>query len=319
MMTASPAYATDADVIKAFPRYQGPGVPGCIVDFLGTKTRLSYLPAVYSGRSGVVEDYPLVGNFHSHGFEWAGALRAVLDAATELTVVELGAGWGPWLVALARAAHLRGIRNVRLVGVEGSREHFEFLRSHFADNGLDPEQHTLHHAIVGAVDGEAHFPILTSPSENYGSAPVSQEKRAPEEKREPEGVARRFLGRLGLRKPPAAGPSTDGVELNGVERVDCLSLPTLLRPLSRVDLIHFDIQGGEYEVISSARQVLKEKVKRLVIGTHSRSIEQNLLDELASQSWVLEAEHCCVFQQDGRKMNLYRDGCQTWRNPDLLG
>jgi FkbM family methyltransferase len=254
-----------------------------------------------------VEDYPLAANFHSGGFEWAGALRAVLDATTDLTVVELGAGWGPWLVALARAAHLRGIRNVRLVGVEGSKEHFEYMRSHFADNGLDPGQHTLHHAIVGPVDGEAYFPILTYPSEMYGSAPsLSQEKR------EPRGVTRRFLGRLGLRRPPATGPS-----LEGMERVNCISLPTLLRPLNRVDLVHFDIQGGEYEVILSARQVLKEKVKRLVIGTHSRSIEQNLFDELASQSWVLEDEHSCGFRQDGQKMNLCRDGHQAWRNPDL--
>jgi hypothetical protein len=93
------------------------------------------------------------------------------------------------------------------------------------------------------------------------------------------------------------------------------SLPTLLRPFSKVDLVHVDIQGDEYDVISSARGVLKEKVKRLVIGTHSRTIEQWLLEELACQSWVLESQEACKFQQRGRSMILIVDGCQVWRNP----
>jgi FkbM family methyltransferase len=307
-MTVSPVNAADEDVIKSFPRYQGPGFPGFIVDFLGTKTRLSYLSPLYAERSGVVEDYPLVWNFHSSGLEWASVLRAVLDATTELTVVELGAGWGPWLVALARAAQLRGILKVRLVGLEGSKEHFEYLRSHFADNGLDPKQHTLLHAVVGVKDGNAYFPILRKPSEMYGGAPLLSQKT-----KGFGGIIRRSLVWLGLGRPLGAMFSLVG----RAEPVQCFSLPTLLRPLRRVDLIHFDIQGSEYEVISSARRVLKEKVKRLVIGTHSRSIEQNLLEELASQSWVLEAEKSCTYRQEEQKMKLDVDGLQSWRNPDL--
>jgi hypothetical protein len=58
-------------------------------------------------------------------------------------------------------------------------------------------------------------------------------------------------------------------------------------------------------------------VKRIVVGTHSRAIEQGLLDELAPCSWVLEAEESCKYRQDGPRMALIMDGCQVWRNASL--
>src|SRR3954447_10429695 len=138
MMPTTPA---DEAVLRSFPRYEGPAEPGFVIDFLGTRTRTAYISTLPP--EGHVEGYPLPGNFHATGLEWAGVLRAVLDAGPEVVAVELGAGWGPWLVAVAAAARVRGIRAVRLVGVEGSRHHVEYLRTHFADNGLDPAAHTI--------------------------------------------------------------------------------------------------------------------------------------------------------------------------------
>ena len=43
----------------------------------------------------------------------------------------------------------------------------------------------------------------------------------------------------------------------------------------------------------------------------------NLLDELASQSLVLESEEACHLKQEGGRMGIQRDGCQVWRNPAL--
>jgi hypothetical protein len=58
-------------------------------------------------------------------------------------------------------------------------------------------------------------------------------------------------------------------------------------------------------------------VKRIVVGTHGRSIEENLMHEMASQSWALEAEEGCKYEQRGQKMELVMDGCQVWRNTAL--
>jgi FkbM family methyltransferase len=280
--------ASDEEIITSFPRYQGPGIPGFIIDFLGTKTRTAYLNVMNDWeQGGLVEDYPITENFHSSGMEWAGSLRSVLEAKAQLVVMELGAGWGPWLVALARAARLRGIDNIHLVGVEGSKGHFEYLLTHFADNGLDPQGHTLLHAVVGPTDGIAEFPVLPDPSANYGARAIFSKQ------------------------------TNSALEHSETEKVSCVSLLTLARAFDRVDLIHFDIQGAEADVILSSLGVLKEKARRLVIGTHSRSIEQQLLDGLAAQAWVLEAEKSCTYRQDGPAMALDLDGCQVWRNPDI--
>jgi FkbM family methyltransferase len=301
---------TDEDVIKSFPRYQGAAAPGIVVDFLGTRTRSCYVSELASYHN-IVEGYPIPANFHATSLEWAGVLRAALDATAQLVAVELGAGWAPWLVALARAARTRGIEKIHLVGVEGSKERCGFMRTHFTDNGLDPDRHTLLHGVVGTADGVAGFDTLHArlhPCADFAAADLEGRKPS---------VFHRSLNVIRRLATARRGGTVNTATPPGVERAKCYSLQTLLRPFDRVDLIHVDIQGDEARVITSARQVLKEKVKRLVIGTHSRSIEQELLDELAPQSWVLESEEACQFVRHGQQMVLSRDGCQVWRNPTL--
>src|SRR6516162_3656534 len=148
---------SDEEVIKSFPCHEGAGIPGYFVDFLGVKTRTSYIRELPK-EGGRVESYPIPSSFHATAIEWAGVLRAVLEADKEIVAVELGAGWAPWLVTVARAASLRGIDSVRLVGVEGCEGHLAFMVNHFSDNGFDPRDHTLLHWIVGTTDGVAAFP-----------------------------------------------------------------------------------------------------------------------------------------------------------------
>src|SRR5262249_30965841 len=162
---------TDEAVIRSFPLYQGPGDPAFVTDFLGTRTRTAFV-APLATLGGLVEGYPIPMNFHATAIEWAGSLRAVLASRGEFVAVELGAGWAPWLVTLARAARLKGIEKVRLVGVEGSRHHCEFMHSHFTENGLDPRHHTLLHGVVGTRDGVAEFPLLADPAGDWGSKAI---------------------------------------------------------------------------------------------------------------------------------------------------
>jgi hypothetical protein len=68
-------------------------------------------------------------------------------------------------------------------------------------------------------------------------------------------------------------------------------------------------------VIAAARQALRRKVRRIVVGTHGRSIEQGLLEQLSSDGWVMEAEETCRYGYAGKDLRLAMDGCQVWRNP----
>jgi FkbM family methyltransferase len=311
MATDAPALLTDEEVIRSFPCYRGPGTPAYYTDFLGTKTRASFISALPQ-EGGVVENYPIPMNFHATAAEWAGALRAALAATAEFVVLELGAGWGPWLVALAHAAGRLGVAKVHLVGVEASRAHCAYMATHFGDNGLDASQHTLLHGVVGVADGFAEFPVLTDPAGVWGAAAVYPDSTRPFLVRMARRGYRALRARARFLLKGAPCPPA-------MERVPCYSLATLLHRFETVDLVHVDIQGDEYRVLAAARDVLGRKVKRVVVGTHGRDIEQRLMEEMTGRGWALEGEEACQFRQNGTKLNLFRDGCQVWRNPALAG
>lgn len=161
----------------------------------------------------------------------------------------------------------------------------------FRNNGLDPAEHQLHHAVVGAEDGIAAFPKLHVAREDYGASAVFDDS---------ERVAAALRGDL--------------------EEIPSLSLKTLIGDRPRVDLIHIDIQGHEEAVIAAGIDTLNERVRRLVIGTHSRTIEGHLFDLLHANGWVCEIEVPCIISptMDGKRI-LGRDGEQIWRNDRLEG
>jgi FkbM family methyltransferase len=276
----------DAEVLRHFPPWTGEGEPGFWRDFLGVRTRCEYLPDAYGVLSGAVEGPPGTEKAGLHEVaEWIGSLRSVLEARSRgsLVVVELGAGWGPWLVGAAKAAERIGIHDVRLAGVEGGEGHFAFMQQHFRDNGLDPGAHRLILGVVGAHDGIAKFPKSADPRNDYGSEADYQ----------------------------AAGSASQAYE-----EVPCISLTSLLKELPPVDLIHCDVQGAEHEVLTAAQSTLQARVRRLVIGTHSRRIEADLLSFFAAMGWKLEDENPCGLVQSGGGLHLVRDGYQIWANPN---
>jgi hypothetical protein len=311
----------DEKVIRSFSRYEGGGTPGFVTDFLGVRTRLSYFAGI-DHYSGLVESYPVPCNFHANAIEWAGVLRSVAEAeGPGFVALELGAGWGPWLVTAGVAARLKGLADVRLVGVEGSCKHLEFLRSHFRDNGFDPADHQLLQGIVGPYNGTAHFPIIAEGDANWGAEATFQVRLAVA----PSAPTRSLVRRIGrpmlrvLRNMKARLRDQGAAQATTVrtEKLPCYSLRTLLEPYPAADVVHIDIQGAEHDVVAASRGVLEAKVRRLVIGTHGRLIEERLLNELAGRGWRLESEEPCVFEQRGEHVYLHRDGCQVWNNPRL--
>lgn len=279
--------AADDAVVAAFqPFATVPAPPGFWSDFLGVRTQCRFLPDDHLaalGTAGAFQGPPGTANGPLHDAEeWVGTLRSVLEAQGKLTVVELGAGWGPWLVSAAKAAERVGIHDLTLVGVEGSLGHVKFMREHLADNSIDPALHRVIHGVVGPVDGVAQFPKLEQPNNNYGSEANYQ-------------------------------PGSDSVTM---EEVPSISLQTLLVDLPVVDILHCDIQGMEAEVFRAGQAVVDARVRRVVIGTHNRMVEAELLEIFAGLHWILEAENVCKLVQSGiGEMCLVADGIQVWRNP----
>jgi FkbM family methyltransferase len=277
-----------AEVVREFkPICKTAAAPGWFNDFLGNMTRCSFLPATSASISGSVQGPPgSIDNPPLHGAaEWVATLRAVLEARDRFTIVELGAGWAPWLISGRKAAQRKKIAEVHLLGIEGSLKHLEFARQNFRDNGLDPDAHQLMHGVVGVTDGVALFPALADSDENYGGA----------------------------------ADYGGGTSSPAMVDVPCFSLGTLLAGLPPVvDLIHCDIQGSEAEVMGASLAILDQRVRRVAIGTHSRRIESLLLEQFSGLGWHLEHESVCTYRQGSSgHLTVVVDGTQVWRNPRL--
>ncbi len=263
---------------------------GYTVDFLGIRTSVEYF-APLNKTSGVDQfassDFP---PFDEEIFEWSDLIAAVRAARDRFVMVELGAGWGKWL--MRSVGVMRGLGKgipFHLIGVEADPTHFEFLKEHFHDNGVNPAAHMLINAAVSKDDG--YVPFAT-------------------------GHARDWYGQCIVDRP--LDFASYGLDEVKVVTTPAISLRMLLRDVERVDLIDMDIQGAEFYVVAAAIDVLNAKVRRMHIETHAKSIEDNLRPLLAGQRWECLNDYACYSGSDtpyGRVK--FVGGVQTWINPRL--
>jgi FkbM family methyltransferase len=221
-------------------------------------------------------------------FEWIDLLESVEASDSAFTMVELGAGFGRWLVAGAVAARrVRDLR-VRLVGVEAEHAHFQMMRQHFLDNDLDPDAHILVEAAVSGIDGPVHFV---------------------------QGHSREWWGQAIL---PSADYGFGNWPEARVSPIQGLSLTGIIRDLDVIDLLDMDVQGAEADVIRGSSQTLINKVKRVHIGTHNAKVEAELLSLFNEMGWICRNRYNCHSIAATPFGDIsFGDGVQTWINPDL--
>ena len=281
----------DLAILSEFRNSEAKPEPGFIVDFLGSRIRVS---SVWKGArelDGQVLDVPIPSDFHAEAIEWIGLLKAVRSSHGQYVAMELGAGFGPWIVAGALAARRRAINQIRLYAVEGDPQHYRFLRQHFQDNGIEPDQHVLIGAAVGISEGWAAWPIHdeASASESWGDRPIDSNGD--------------YAGRSIVHTQP----------------VQIVAMRDLVLREPIWDLIHIDVQGDEVAICRSCIDELNARTRWLIIGTHSRKIDGDLLELLCSAGWLLEHEKPAKFTFTPNSKTLEAmttlDGTQVWRNP----
>ncbi len=289
--------------VELFSRFQAENLepkPGFLTSFMGVRTRCTTLAEPQRAQDGQILPMPVPGDYHAEAVEYIGLLKSVLAAKGQFVAIELGAGWGPWLVDGAIAAKRAGITDIRLVGVEADAEHYEFLRQHFRDNGLDPDAHRLIKAAVGAAVGKARWPKAPDAANQWGTRPARV----------------------------VDGTNLDAHDANYLESlapeyidIDIVDIADLLAMEPLWDLAHIDVQGWEVTVCQRAAALMRERVRYVIIGTHSRKLDGDIYDHFHREGWVLEHEKPTrMVYTPGTKelesMNL-ADGTQVWRNPRL--
>jgi FkbM family methyltransferase len=285
--------------------------PEIIVDFIGSRTRRSYDAGLGIRREFarvaevVTPQYPA---FDEEYFEWIDLLEAVEEATDTFVMMELGAGFGRWSMRAALAVRRKAGCHFHSVAVEAEPIHFRWMLDHFKDNDVNPVEHELIWAAVGATEGFAPFKI-GEPSSWYGQSVA----KAPREPLPDPQVRRRLKARSILGRPPA--PAT---EKRGVMWVPCVTLNELIAPYPRVDLIDIDVQGHEVQVLEPAMALLNERVRRVHIGTHSTEIEAALREVFNAEGWRKLNDYPCQSRVSTPFGEIaFGDGVQTWLNPVL--
>jgi FkbM family methyltransferase len=293
--------ASDLIIFQQFNTASVRPSQGFLTDFIGSRTRISSLWRGCEQFNNVVYPLPIPGDYQCSAIEWIGLLKGVLAAKDHFAAMELGAGHGPWIAAGAKAAELRGLHAITLCGVEADPGRFALMRQNIEDNELSAYEVTLIQAAIGTADGTARWPRTTNPAQQNGFRPLRYTAQG-----------------NGFSKADAAylvGRHDDMIDIKVVSFGSLLQI----RPLW--DLVHMDIQGTEAELCRTFVDELSARVRYLVVGTHSRKIETDLLEVMAGGGWHLEHEQPCrfAFKQAAvipEQMST-RDGTHVWRNPRL--
>lgn len=256
------------------------------IDFLGVKTDPKFYHEIKPTPAGEVEG--ALPKFGPQFYEWIATLGAARNAREKFVMVELGAGYGPWLVRGAAAVRRHQDIPIQLIGVEPHALHHQWMQEHFANNGLDPAQHTLLHGLVTPKPGNFDFLETAADKPSYDSKILSS-------------IAGRLFG--GGR----------------VSKLRGYSLNELLADCEYVDLLHMDIQGAELDVIKASLDVLAKKVRVMCIGTHSKEIDEGLVKTLTDAQWLPR----WVYPRQTKWATMwgiiqFADGCHVWLNSRLL-
>lgn len=270
-------------------------------DYLGIRTDPKFWRNMnIKPRGRHLVGYPMVGEQY---FEWVFVAQTAWECRKQdsFSMVELGAGYGPWLLRAYRGFRQFSERPVRLIGVEGDVSHYQWMREHFANNGLDPEEHRLVHACVSDTEGITAFMDSENPDADYGSRGLRE-----------EGAQDAFAH----EEPGKIFRGQDGRQYRTIQSV---TLDGLIQDLDRVDLVHMDIEGHEFIVVSHAIKALNEKAARLLIGTHSPEIEKDLRKLLHAEGWtsIYDFDQAESVETEWGPIR-FRNGCQAWVNPHLV-
>jgi FkbM family methyltransferase len=285
-----------------FGRFQPhiePGDGSFWTDWLGVRARRAF-HAHYDDSNGVGYRRPHVQPITSEYFEWVALLCAAAAAEPPFTMFDLGSGWGRWLLRGAAACRQLG-KDFLLAGAEAEARHFDWMKTAFRDNGIDPDRHLLDNCAVGGSEGEGWF--LGGDSRAwYGQALLTPEQ----------------LG-WGRREAARAGDAATGEVAEfrkDVTRVRLAPLRALLARAPRVHLLNMDIQNAEADVVEGSADAIDARVELAYISTHSPEVERRLRAAFARLGWVKLFDFGCQGQRDTPYGEVgFVDGAQTWLNP----
>lgn len=293
-------------VFEGISPWSGKIPPGFAVDFLGTITRYAFEEDMSSAcKDRTNQTTPAnLPEFNEEYFEWVELLESVKQAKNRYVFVELGARYGRWAVRASQALKRLNPMPFHAVAVEAEPTHFEFLKLHFSDNGLDPCDHRLIRAAVWRKRGLVKF-YIGNASGWYGQF-IAQSGALSLLRQWTMAFLHLVFYRLGLIQSCQ----------QHVVWVPAVTLHEILSECQYVDLLDMDIQGAELDVVTSGIKALNDKVRRIHIGTHNSIAEEGLRRIFSDNGWLNIWDYQCNNTNETPYGSIFfQDGVQTWVNP----
>jgi hypothetical protein len=301
---------------------------GYLVDFLGVFTDANFRrqfgadPARVGGAYVKTEIPRLAGGNGEWWFETADWLAAAYEASGRFVMITLGACYGAQAVGAYRALQLINPMPCKLVAVEPEPENFRWLRQHLSDNGIDPSEHWLVHMAISEDNNPVFFPIgaAGSGANNCIATNDPGERRLFLNETISAGRAAEVLSDIVLEN----SVRTSTVTLPGEEEparmklVSSVTVKDLIDPFDLVDYLEADIQQSEVLVFPAFIDDLREKVRRIHIGTHGAYNHQMLRKLFTDSGWEVVFDYGPDGKYDSPLGQFETcDGVLTVRNPDL--
>jgi FkbM family methyltransferase len=271
-------------IFDAVEAYVGARADGHTLDYVGAQFQckwgaLSHLPA--SSRFEVPRPV-----FDEEYFEFVDVLESVRDASDAYVMMELGAGFGRWGIRAGLAARRRGIRDIKLLFVEGLPKHVRWLNEALALNDLASVSTVVPKAIAYS-GGPVEFMVEST---HDGSDWFGQ------------GIAFPGAGSVGYR----------------TQLVESTTFEVIAASYDQIDLVDMDLQQAERELVANSMETLNAKVKRVHIGTHLPDIEDELRIAFEHAGWQKIWDFGCSRENDTPFGAIrFVDGVQGWINPRL--
>lgn len=286
-------------IFEKFPPHVGARRGGVLLDYVGAE-----FPGAWDNQPNLeAVDGPWTLPAPPHDeeyFEWVDLLESVLAAGQSYTMMELGAGYGRWGVRAGRAARKRGIRDVRLIFVEGEPKHAAWLREALTLNDL-ADCSTLYEKAISYVGEVVPF-VVAHETANVGFGQcIGWEGEGAE-------TGRTYFGKP-VRKTPA-----------GYDQIDVhpITFEEITAGIAFVDLVDMDLQRAELDLVQNSMDTLNAKVRRVHIGTHAPEIEEVLRTTFTDAGWQKVWDFGCLRINATPYGDIpFVDGVQGWINPRL--
>ena len=279
-------------------------LPSWQVDGLGIRTRESFADQTNWNVKFQPSEKP---NFNEAYFEWIDVLNAVKNAKDHFRMIEIGAGYGPWLAVAGVAIKQLMQVPFQLIGIEADINRYNWMKQHLIDNDIDLKGHCFYHGVVNEMGRSVWFDVGDS-NKSYGATILRGNNIPTLWKDGVRGWLKFLFNRRKLRKIGAIRP----------ERVRAYRLSEILKKYPKVDFVDMDIQGSEGEVVRESICELNNKVKMIHIGTHNDEVESYLYKTFIAHKWscIWNFKNGCIQNTPYGEIQ-FSDGVQAWVNPRI--